>query len=121
LLPSSARIAVGGSSSLTTPELRAEGSTTVLVLRGEADLAARALVSDALSRVIGSHTGDVVVDLAEVEFIDTAIVRVLADAQRFLDHHGRALTIRSPSRLATRVLNLFGLTDLVEPITDPAS
>ncbi len=113
LLPSSARIAVGDASSLAPPELRAEGTATVLVLRGEADLATRSLVSDALSRVIGTRTGDVVVDLAEVEFIDTAIVRVLAEAQHLLDRQGRVVTFRSPSRLAIRVLGLFGLGDVI--------
>ena len=58
--------------------------------------------------------GNVVIDLAETEFIDTATVRVFAVAQQLLDRHDRKLTLRSPSRLAARMLYLFGLTDLIE-------
>ena len=68
-----------------------------------------------LSKVIALSTGDVVMDLTEATFIDTAIVRALAGAQQLLDRQERKLTFRSPSRLATRVLHLFGLTDLIEP------
>jgi hypothetical protein len=42
------------------------------------------------------------------------IVRVLTMAQQMLDRQGRTLSFRSPSRLATRMLDLFGLTELIE-------
>jgi anti-anti-sigma factor len=67
-----------------------------------------------LARVINSSTGDVVIDLAEATFIDTAAVRVLANGQRMLDRCGRKLTFRSPSPPAERVLELFGLADCIE-------
>jgi anti-anti-sigma regulatory factor len=69
-----------------------------------------------LSRVIASQSGDVVIDMAEAEFIDTATVRVLAVGQQLLADRGRRLTFRSPSRLTARVLHLFGLTDLIEAV-----
>jgi hypothetical protein len=34
--------------------------------------------------------------------------------EQLLDRRGRALTFRSPSRLAAHVLDVFGLTDLIE-------
>jgi anti-anti-sigma regulatory factor len=81
---------------------------------------ARAL-ADVLSRVIAHGAGDVLIDLAPVTFIDTATVRSLATGQRLLDRTGRALTFRSPSRLAVRVLDLFGLTDRIETRPVPQS
>jgi anti-sigma B factor antagonist len=101
-------------SGLLTTFVRAEGNRSVVVLRGEADLSARPALSDVLSRVIAERTGDVVVDLAEVEFVDSTTVHALAVAQEFLDRQGRKLRIRSPSRLAVRVLEVFGLSDLIE-------
>jgi anti-anti-sigma factor len=119
VLPPSAHTAGSVLSALTTPVVRAEGTRTVVVLLGEADFSTRPVLADALSRVIALHTGDVVIDLAEAEFIDTDTVRVLAVAQQLLDRHDRKLTFRSPSRLAARMLYLFGLTDLIEaPIGD---
>jgi anti-anti-sigma factor len=99
---------------LTTPVVRAEGVRTIVVLQGEADLSTRPALADVMSRVIAWRSGDVVIDLAEAAFIDTATVRALAMGQRLLDQRGRQLTFRSPSRLAARVLQLFDLTALIE-------
>jgi anti-anti-sigma factor len=109
-----ARAARGIRSTPTTPVVRAEGTGTVIVLRGEADFSTTAVLSDLLSRVIASQAGDVVIDLAEVEFIDTATIRALAVGLQSLDGQGRMLTFRSPSRLAARMLHLFELADHIE-------
>jgi anti-anti-sigma factor len=94
--------------------VRAEGTRTVVVLTGESDISTGPVLSTVLSRVIALHARDVVIDLAEAEFTDTAAVRVLAVGQQLLDDRGRTLTFRSPSRLAARVLHMFGLTDRIE-------
>jgi anti-anti-sigma factor len=99
---------------LMTAVARQEGTRTVVVLRGEADVSTARVPSDVLSWVIAWRTGDVVVDLGELKFIDSATVHILAEAQQLLEHAGRAMSFRSPSRLATRVLQLFGLTGLIE-------
>jgi anti-anti-sigma factor len=112
--PSSARTAAGLRAALAVPAVHEEGTRTVVVLRGEADLAARPVLADVLSRVIALRAGDVVIDLTEAEFLDTAIVRALAVGEQLLDRRGRRLTFRSPSRLAARVLDVFGLSDLIE-------
>jgi len=84
------------------------------VLSGEWDVSNRRVLADVLARVIASGTGDVVIDLAEAEFIDTAIGRALAVGCQWLARRGRTLRFRSPSRLAARVLGGLGLTDLIE-------
>lgn len=97
------------------PEMHAEGTLTVVALRGETDISTRRVLCDVLCRVIADGTGGVVIDLAEATFIDTAIVRAIATAEHLLHRHDRILTLRTPSRLATRLLQEFGLTDLIEP------
>jgi anti-anti-sigma factor len=92
-----------------------EGGATVLALRGEADVATLPAVVDALAGIIADHEGDVVVDLAQTEFIDTATLRALLRAREVLGGGGRQLAFRSPSRIAGRVLTLFGLSFLVSP------
>jgi len=91
----------------------AEGSTTAVALRGEVDFATVPVLQDVLDRVIADHAGPVVVDLAETRFIDTASVRALARASRELEQQGRRLSIRGPSRMAIRILELFGLSHLI--------
>jgi len=94
--------------------VRAEGACSVVVLSGEWDIARRPVLADVLSRVIASGTGDVVVDLSGAPFIDTAIGRALAVGCQLLSRGGRTLSFRSPSPLATQILGLFGLKDLIE-------
>jgi anti-sigma B factor antagonist len=113
VLPLSARTAGTDRSPLATT-LRVEGTRTAVVLRGEADVSTTAVLSDALSRVIALPDGDVVIDLAGLDFIDTSTVQVLAVGERLLHRRGRRLSFRSPSPLATTVLESFALGDRIE-------
>jgi len=94
--------------------VREEGTGTVVVLRGDVDFSAESALSEALSRVILLRSGHVAVDLAQLEFIDTAGVRVLTACRHMLERDGRSMTLRSPSSLAARILRVFALSDLVE-------
>jgi anti-anti-sigma factor len=115
MLPSSANAMPRAAFTRMIPEVHAEGTRSVIALLGEADVSTRRDLCDVLCRVIADGTtGDVVIDLAEVTFIDTAIVRVLVIAQQLLHRQNRILTFRSPPRLAIRVLKVFGMTDPVE-------
>jgi anti-anti-sigma factor len=104
----------GVGSFTATPLLDAEQNCTVVALRGEADVSAGQALSDVLSQVTASRSGDVVIDLSQTTFIDTAIVRILSDERDLVVRQGNTLTFRSPSRLAARLLEVFGLTDLIE-------
>ena len=55
-----------------------------------------------------------VIDLTDLAFIDSATVRALAECQEVLKHRERELTVRSPSRMAARLLGFFGVTHLIE-------
>jgi anti-anti-sigma factor len=91
-----------------------DGVAVVVTLRGEVDIFTLPLVVEVLTRAIADHDGPIVVDLAYTEFIDSTTARTLARAWQFLDDRGRTLTLRSPSRGATRVLGLLGLAHLTE-------
>ncbi len=92
-----------------------EGTTTVVVLRGEADIATLPLVVEALARVIADRDGDVIVDLEQTAFIDTGALRAVLQALQVLRGGERLLTLRSPSKIARRLLEVFGLSYLVAP------
>lgn len=63
-------------------------------------------VRDAMEPYL-SRRGQVVVDLAEVRFIDSSGIAVLVRAYECL---GAALTLRDPSLTVQRLLELTGLT-----------
>jgi len=68
--------------------VREEGTGTVVVLRGDVDFSTASALSEARSRVILLRSGDVAVDLAQLEFIDTAGVRALTAGRRMLEGDG---------------------------------
>ena len=97
----------------------AEGRATVVELRGEGDLSTLPVIVGALVRAISDHDGPVIVDLAGLTFVDTGAVRAFGRAWKFLDDRGRTLVLRSPSRLALRIITLLGISHLVEVALAP--
>jgi anti-anti-sigma factor len=95
--------------------LSTEGHTTIVALRGDADLFTLPVIVDVLARVIADHDGPLVIDLAELAFIDTGSIRAVARAAALLGDHGRELTLRSPPRIAVRMLTLLDLSHLIQP------
>jgi len=95
--------------------IAAEGRVAVVDLRGEADVFTAPVVVDVLARVIADFDGAVIVDLSNTEFIDSTVAFALERAREFLDDRGRTLTLRSPSRMAARLLALLELSHLIEP------
>ena len=99
---------------LNTPGRSLQVAPAVLALHGDVEASTAQLLIDSMSAMIEWSGGDIVIDLTEVEFIDIASVRVLDEARQVLWRESRGLTFRSPSKLATLVLGLFGLTNLIE-------
>jgi anti-sigma B factor antagonist len=97
-----------------TPFGRRTESQTVVWLSGEHDLSTVDALSETLARTFALDDADVVLDLSGVQFIGAATIEVIVRANDVLDLRSRALTLRSPSESAQRVVDLCGLADLVE-------
>ena len=92
------------------------GSNAVVVkLSGEFDMAGcadfeaavRALGADALRKVV--------IDLAELTFIDSSGIRSLLDSKRRAEEHGMALVVRIPAAGQVRqVLELTGVDHVLD-------
>jgi anti-sigma B factor antagonist len=83
-----------------------------LRLRGEIDIATVAVLHESLSGLVDSG-GDLVVDLADVEFIGLAGLELLCDQARFLHRRGDRLVVSSPPPIARRVIDIIGVADLL--------
>ncbi|WP_448612577.1 MEDS domain-containing protein [Modestobacter sp. URMC 112] len=81
-----------------------------LSLRGELDAGLADDVLRALVDVARDAPGDVVLDLADLDFLDVAGARMLANAVRMLADVGVDLRIIGARRLAGRCLELFDLS-----------
>ena len=89
---------------------------TVVALRGELDAAALNTLVDTFDDAIAQDDSDVVVDLADVEFIGAAWIGALIRSRAALRAQDRELTVRSPSRVVYRLLDLCGLSYLIESV-----
>jgi anti-anti-sigma factor len=94
-------------------ETRIENNPVVVALRGEADASTRTEMCDVLFRVMARGAGDVLIDLADLSFMDASTGRILATAQQLLERNGRTLAVRSPSRVAQQVLHAVGMSHLI--------
>lgn len=83
-----------------------------LDLRGELDLACTALLdSDGHEDDRSIH--DVTVDMAALEFIDTAGVRALIEVKTRHSERGRTVHVVNSARLVRKVVSLYGRSDLL--------
>lgn len=92
-----------------------DGDPMVVWLWGEHDLSTAASVSSALTSAVGVGDVDVVVDLADVTFMDASILRGLVGSSRSVAVRGHRLSVRSPQRNARRLLEICDLVDLIDP------
>lgn len=83
-----------------------------LALSGELDLAC----TDLLERdehESDASISDVTVDIAQLDFIDTAGVRALLDVRTRHQAQGRSVELTNPTALVRKVVNLYGRPDLL--------
>jgi anti-anti-sigma factor len=81
----------------------------VLIVRGELDRVTARDLRAVIDAVIDGGNFRLVLDLAECDFIDAAGLRVIADGATRADLWGGTLTVRSPSGVVRRLLDLTGL------------
>ena len=91
-----------------------EDGSTVLSVCGEVDLATGPLLWERISTVIADGSTNLVLDLAEMPFIDSTGLSVLVMTMRRLQDVGGQLVLRSPCRMAVRLFQLTGLSQLLE-------
>src|SRR5688500_16765678 len=84
-----------------------------VVVRGEVDISTAAQLTEALDASIRDSVGAFVIDLSDVEFLDSSGVNVLVRARAVLEREERALAIVCPPGPARRIFEVAGITDLL--------
>lgn len=98
------------------PPLPRDHAQLVVWLHGEHDLSTVASVATMLADVAAAGSGNLTVDLSQVEFIDAATIAAVINSRNVLRTQSRDLSLRAPSSVALRILGLCGLLGLVDPL-----
>lgn len=94
--------------------LENDADRCVVRLCGEHDISTEPELRGLLDRAMGLGAPAVVVDLSGVQFMDASTLRAIVDARNTLQVSGRALTVRSATGPALRLINLCGLHPLID-------
>ena len=94
-------------------ERPAPGGAVVLALEGELDLAAAPAVRERFEAVRDGGARGVVIDLGDVEFIDSSMLRELLLAEAALRQAGGRLVLAAARAPVIRLLELTRTTELL--------
>jgi anti-anti-sigma factor len=90
-----------------------------LRLSGDLDLYNAPALDDALVAVEGEKWPTIVLDLRELEFLDSMALRLIMRTQARAQQDGRRLVIVRGPEFLDRVLTLSGLTEHLELVDEP--
>ena len=91
----------------------------VLALRGEFDLAAVPAFEEAFAQVADHDDGPLLLDLADLSFIDSSGVSSLVSTLARLRAEGRTMSVCEPARQVENVLALTGLLERLPRVSRP--
>lgn len=89
------------------------GRVALLTPSGELDVAVAAALRSALREAVGTGSAVVVVDLRDVDFLDSTVLGVVVEAHRALEGDRRLRVVHAKG-LALRTLQLTGLDDVLD-------
>ena len=94
--------------SIASPE------TAVFVLSGEIDAHTAPSFAARFDPLPAGADAAVILDMAEVTFMDSSGLRVLIELNRRASESGLAMIVRAPSRAVARIIEISGLSDIIE-------
>jgi anti-anti-sigma factor len=100
-------------------DVRNEDSGTVIGIAGELDLASSPALEQSLERVFASGAPIVILDLRELDFMDSTGLSVLIRAQQTAEDAERKLCLVKGPPQVQRLLSLTGVADRLAVIDTP--
>ena len=100
-------------------EVRAQGRATVIAVSGELDLASSPALQEELDRVAASDSQLLIIDLRELDFMDSTGLSVLVRAHQRAEEQGRQLAMVKGPQQVQRLLSLTGVGDRLTLVDAP--
>jgi anti-sigma B factor antagonist len=117
-VPLTSRLA-GSVQSQFRVDVRTEGQAAVIVVRGELDLASSPALEEQLEQLWGSETKLLVIDLRELEFMDSTGLSIIVNAHQRLAEDGRELSLVRGPQQVQRLLDLTGVAERLRLVDSP--
>jgi anti-sigma B factor antagonist len=100
-------------------EVQNQGPATVIAVSGELDLASSPALQEELDRAQASDARMLIIDLRELDFMDSTGLSVLVRAHQRAEEQGRQLAmVRGPQQVQ-RLLSLTGVADRLTLVDSP--
>ena len=95
-----------------------DGDRTTVALRGELDLSGVDRARQAIDEAQLSGASLLVLDLAELDFVDSTGLEVMLRAARRAHDDGRRLIVQRPSRYVRRLLEMTAIDQTLDVVED---
>jgi anti-sigma B factor antagonist len=100
-------------------EVHNEQTATVIAVSGELDLASSPALQEELDRAQSANAQLLIIDLRELDFMDSTGLSVLVRAHQRADEQGRQLAMVKGPQQVQRLLSLTGVADRLTWSTRP--
>lgn len=96
-----------------------DSGAVVVAIAGELDCATAPILDERLADLLSDQGNlTIVLDLAEMTFVDSSGLSAFVTAYRHLQERGGALSLRRPNSSTRKVLEITGLNRIL-PVDDP--
>jgi anti-sigma B factor antagonist len=100
-------------------EVQKRDRTTVIAISGELDLASSPALQKELARAESSDATLLIIDLRQLDFMDSTGLSVLVRAHQRADEQGRQLAMVKGPQQVQRLLSLTGVAERLTVVDSP--
>ena len=100
-------------------EVHTEGKAAIIAVGGELDLASSPALQEQLDQVSGPDTELLVMDLRELEFMDSTGLSIIVGAHHRLAEEGCHLSLVRGTPQVQRLLDLTGVAERMQLVDTP--
>ena len=100
-------------------EVRSQGKATIIAVSGELDLDSSPALQEELDRVSASDADLLIIDLRDLDFMDSTGLSVLVRAHQRAEEQGRQLAMVKGPQQVQRLLSLTGVADRLTVVDRP--
>jgi anti-sigma B factor antagonist len=102
-----------------TVQLQPRADAALIVVSGELDIASAPELEQAFDQIRSESTTLVIVDLRELEFMDSTGLSIIVQAHQRLSEHNCELTLIKGPPQVQRLLDLTGVADRLRVVSEP--